>query len=52
VFQRVLHDAELTGAESSLGTLKWDAEAMQAVKVPETQRWIEGTYRKGWEMPA
>ena len=32
--------------------LKWDAEAMRVSNVPEAQQWIEGTYRKGWELPA
>jgi predicted dehydrogenase len=32
--------------------LKWDAEGMRATNLPEAQRWIEGTYRKGWELPA
>jgi predicted dehydrogenase len=31
--------------------LKWDAEAMRVSNAPEAQRWIEGTYRKGWELP-
>jgi len=33
-------------------TLKWDAEGMRASNVPDAQQWIEGTYRKGWELPA
>jgi hypothetical protein len=32
--------------------LKWDAEGMRASNVPDAQQWIEGTYRKGWELPA
>ncbi len=32
--------------------IKWDAAAMKATNVPATQPWIEGTYRKGWELPA
>jgi predicted dehydrogenase len=32
--------------------LKWDAEAMKVANVPAAERWIEGTYRKGWEVPA
>ncbi|HEU4938867.1 MAG TPA: Gfo/Idh/MocA family oxidoreductase [Vicinamibacterales bacterium] len=32
--------------------LKWDAEAMRVTNLPDAQRWIEGTYRKGWELPA
>ena len=31
--------------------LKWDAEAMRVTNVPDAQRWLEGTYRKGWELP-
>jgi predicted dehydrogenase len=31
--------------------LKWDAEGMKASNAPVTQPWIEGTYRKGWELP-
>jgi predicted dehydrogenase len=31
--------------------VKWDAQGMKAANVPEAQRYIEGTYRKGWELP-
>ena len=30
--------------------VKWDAEGMKAANVPEAQPFIEGTYRKGWEL--
>ena len=32
--------------------LKWDAEGMKAANVPEAQPFIDGSYRKGWELPA
>jgi predicted dehydrogenase len=32
--------------------VKWDGEGMKGTNVPEAQPWIEGTYRKGWELPA
>jgi len=32
--------------------LKWDAAAARAANVPEAQAFIEGSYRKGWELPA
>jgi predicted dehydrogenase len=32
--------------------LKWDAAGMRASNVPDAQRWIDGTYRTGWELPA
>jgi predicted dehydrogenase len=31
--------------------VKWDAENMRAANAPEAQRFIEGSYRKGWELP-
>jgi predicted dehydrogenase len=31
--------------------LKWDAAAMKATNVPDAQRFLEGSYRKGWELP-
>ncbi len=31
--------------------VKWDAEAMKATNVPDAQPFIEGSYRKGWELP-
>ncbi|MBP1605899.1 MAG: putative dehydrogenase [Acidobacteria bacterium] len=31
--------------------LKWDAPGMRATNAPEAQPMIEGTYRKGWELP-
>jgi len=31
--------------------LKWDADGMKAANVPDAQALIEGTYRKGWELP-
>ena len=31
--------------------LKWDAAGMKATNVPEAQPFIEGSYRKGWELP-
>jgi len=31
--------------------LKWDAAGMNAANVPTAQAFIEGTYRKGWELP-
>ena len=31
--------------------VKWDAEGMTAGNAPEAQPFIEGTYRKGWELP-
>jgi predicted dehydrogenase len=32
--------------------VKWDAEGMRAANAPEAQSFIEGSYRKGWELPA
>ena len=58
--------AELLAAEDPqaqvptlLGTLalrtgkvmKWDAKGLKAANVPEAQPFIEGRYRKGWELP-
>ena len=31
--------------------IKWDAKEMKATNVPEAQAIIDGTYRKGWELP-
>jgi predicted dehydrogenase len=31
--------------------IKWDAENMKAANAPEAQPFIEGSYRKGWELP-
>ena len=31
--------------------VKWDAEGMRAANAPEAQPFIEGSYRKGWELP-
>ena len=31
--------------------LKWDSEGMKAINVPQAQPFIEGRYRKGWELP-
>jgi predicted dehydrogenase len=31
--------------------IKWDAEGMRASNAPEVQPIIEGSYRKGWELP-
>jgi predicted dehydrogenase len=31
--------------------LKWDGAAMNATNAPEAQTFIEGSYRKGWELP-
>jgi predicted dehydrogenase len=31
--------------------VKWDASGMKAVNAPEAQPFIDGTYRKGWELP-
>ena len=31
--------------------LKWDAENMKATNVPEADEYIQGPYRKGWELP-
>jgi predicted dehydrogenase len=30
--------------------VKWDAEGMRAANVPQAQPFIEGSYRKGWEL--
>jgi hypothetical protein len=32
-------------------TIKWDAEAMKATNVADAQPILEGSYRKGWELP-
>jgi predicted dehydrogenase len=32
--------------------VKWDREGMRATNAPEAQPFIDGTYRKGWELPA
>ena len=31
--------------------VKWDAPGMAATNAPEAQPFIEGSYRKGWELP-
>jgi hypothetical protein len=31
--------------------LKWDAPGMRATNAPDAQRFIDGSYRKGWELP-
>jgi predicted dehydrogenase len=31
--------------------VKWDAQFMTATNAPEAQPFIEGSYRKGWELP-
>ena len=31
--------------------LRWDPVNMSVTNVPDAQRYIEGTYRKGWELP-
>ena len=31
--------------------VKWDAARMAATNAPDAQRFIEGSYRKGWELP-
>ena len=31
--------------------MKWDAAGMKAINVPQAQPFIEGRYRKGWELP-
>ena len=31
--------------------MKWDAEGLKAANVPQAQPFIEGHYRKGWELP-
>ena len=31
--------------------IKWDAEGMKCTNAPEAQPFIEGSYRKGWELP-
>jgi hypothetical protein len=30
--------------------VKWDAQGMRATNAPEAQPFLEGTYRKGWEL--
>jgi predicted dehydrogenase len=32
--------------------LKWDAANMRVTNVPDAQRFIDGSYRKGWALPA
>ena len=32
-------------------SIKWDADGMKATNVPDAQPIIEGSYRKGWELP-
>ena len=31
--------------------VKWDAESMAATNAPDAQPFIQGIYRKGWELP-
>ena len=31
--------------------IKWDADGMKATNVPDAQPFLEGSYRKGWELP-
>jgi predicted dehydrogenase len=31
--------------------LEWDAPGMKATNAPDAQQYIEGSYRKGWELP-
>jgi predicted dehydrogenase len=31
--------------------IEWDAVGMKATNVPEAQQYIEGSHRKGWELP-
>jgi hypothetical protein len=31
--------------------IKWDSVGMKATNVPDAQQYIEGSYRKGWELP-
>jgi len=32
-------------------TIEWDAEKLQVTNHSEANRYVEGTYRKGWELP-
>ncbi len=32
-------------------TIKWDADAMKATNVADAEPMLEGSYRKGWELP-
>ena len=31
--------------------IEWDQAGMKATNVPDAQKYIEGSYRKGWELP-
>ena len=31
--------------------VKWDGPGMTATNAPEAQPFIEGSYRRGWELP-
>jgi hypothetical protein len=31
--------------------LRWDPLSLSVTKVPDAERYVEGTYRKGWELP-
>jgi hypothetical protein len=31
--------------------IEWDPAGMKAANVPDAQQYIEGSYRKGWELP-
>ena len=55
---RVLSVPRIHVTSRLLGTLalrtgkvvKWDAAGMKGTNAPEAQPFIEGTYRKGWEL--
>ena len=32
--------------------IEWDPVGMKATNVPDAQKYIEGSYRRGWELPA
>ena len=32
------------------GPLEWDDEKGEITNVPEANKWVKPTYRKGWEM--
>jgi hypothetical protein len=31
--------------------IEWDPVGMKATNVPDAQKYIEGSYRRGWELP-
>jgi hypothetical protein len=31
--------------------IEWDQAGMKAANVPDAQKYIEGSYRKGWALP-